>query len=93
LHVVVAQARLHGGHLWIASLEPITLDLYREAPRRDEVATRSESGRGGAFDKVVRSEPLARAPRCLNLWVLNVDEACVIGRRWAYSMAIRARLG
>lgn len=28
----------------------------------------------GTFDKVVRSEPLARAPRWVKLWVLNGDE-------------------
>jgi hypothetical protein len=37
----------------------------------------------GTFDKVVRSEPLARAPRCLELWVLNDEKAGLIGQRAA----------
>jgi hypothetical protein len=33
----------------------------------------------GAFDKVVRSEPLARAPRSLKLWVFNGGDRLKMG--------------
>ena len=53
--------------------EVLTLDLYREVPGVMKSGMRSELI-AGTFDKVVRSEPLARAPRCLKLWVFKADE-------------------
>ena len=41
----------------------LTLDLYRECPAGISRGA-DENGPPGTADKVVRSEPLARAPRC-----------------------------
>ena len=49
-----------------------------EAPRRMRIGLKNNSG-PGAFDKVVRSEPLARAPRSLELWVFNGGDRLKMG--------------
>jgi hypothetical protein len=66
---------------WLLStlFRPDNARSLSEVPRRDSARVMGQ-GQAGTFDKVVRSEPLARAPRKPQLWVLNGDDSAWVDR-------------